>query len=356
MWPFSKRESEKRESAPFTDSVAGALFAQASGTTTGDPSALGALEAAAGLYAAAAAAARVTPANEITAALTPACRALIFRDCIRRGESVHRLIAEGGAVRLLPAGSWDVRGAPDERSWWYRLDQFGPSGNSTHLVPSAAVVHVRYATDAARPWHGISPLGWARATGALAAALESRLAEESAGPVGHVLAVPADGGDGEADDSLVQLKSDLAGARGKTVLAETVMSGWGEGRTAAPQHDFRPQRFGANPPATLPVLRSDAALAVLAACQVPGALFDHSDGTAQREAWRRWAMGPLAGLAAIVEAELSAKLDQPVRFDFSGLWAHDIQGRAASFAKLVAGGMPLDRAAAVSGVLSAEEG
>ena len=168
--------------------------------------------------------------------------------------------------------------------------------------------------------------------------------------------MPADGGDGEDDDPLVKLKSDLAGARGKTVLAETVMSGWGEGRTAAPQADYKPQRFGANPPPTLPTLRSDAALAVLAACQVPGALFDHSDGTAQREAWRRWAMGPLAGLAAIVEAELAAKLEQPVRLDFSGLWAHDIQGRAASFAKLVAGGMPLDRAAAVSGVLSAEEG
>ena len=123
MWPFRKREPEIRQQ-PFTDSVASALFAQASGTTTGDPTALGALEAAAGLYAAAAAAARVTPENAITAALTPACRALIFRDCIRRGESVHRLIAEGGAVRLLPAGSWDVRGGPDERSWWYRLDEF----------------------------------------------------------------------------------------------------------------------------------------------------------------------------------------------------------------------------------------
>ena len=50
-------------------------------------------------------------------------------------------------------------------------------------------------------------------------------------------------------------------------------------------------------------------------------------------------MGPLAGLATTVEAELAAKLDQPVRFDFSGLWAHDLAGRASSFKAMVAGGM-----------------
>ena len=36
--------------------------------------------------------------------------------------------------------------------------------------------------------------------------------------------------------------------------------------------------------------------------------------------WRRFAMGPLAGMAAIVEAELSVKLEREIRFDFSGLW------------------------------------
>ena len=353
MWPF-RPKVERREAAPFTDSVVSALFAQASGTTTGDPSALGALEAAAGLYAAAAAAARVTPENSITAALTPACRALIFRDCIRRGESVHRLIAEGGAVRLAPSGSWDVRGGPDERSWFYRLDEFGPSGNLTYFVPSASVLHVRYATDAARPWFGVAPLQWARSTGALAAALEARLAEESGGPVGSIIAIPQDGGDGSDEDPLAQLKLDLAGARGRTILAETVAAAWGEGRAAAPQGDWTPRRFGANPPASLPTLRSDAAMAVLSACQVPVGLFNDSDGTSQRESWRRWAMGPLAGLAAIVEAELAAKLEQPVRLDFAGLWAHDLAGRAAAFQKLVAGGVAVNEALVTAGLLGSE--
>ena len=45
----------------------------------------------------------------------------------------------------------------------------------------------------------------------------------------------------------------------------------------------------------------------------------------------------------------------PVKFDFSGLWAHDIQGRAQAFNRLVQGGMSIEQAAGASGVLMADE-
>ena len=350
-WPW-QREPERREAVPFTDAVVAALSAQAGGTGTGDPSAIGALEAAAGLYAAAFAGARVTPANAMTAALTPACRALIARDLIRRGESVHRIRIEAGGVRLQPIGSWDVRGTADERGWWYRLDEYGPSDNKTDVVAGMSVLHFRYAVDSARPWYGLAPLQWARATGALAAHLETRLGEEAGGPVAHLLPVPADGGDGGDEDPLKMLKADIAAGKGKTLLVETTSAGFGEGRTAAPQRDWTPQRIGASPPDALPTLRTDAAMAVLSACQVPAGLFTDADGTSQREAWRRWAMGPLAGLAATVEAELAAKLDQPVRLDFSGLWAADMAGRAQSFKAMVVAGMDPAKAAGLAGLMA----
>ena len=354
LWPW-QREPEVRQSVPFTDAVVSALAAQAGGTAAGDPTAIAALEAAAGLYAAAFAGARVTPENPMTAALTPGCRALIARDLIRRGESVHQIRIEGSGVRLQPIGSWDVRGGPDERTWWYRIDEFGPSGNLTHFVPSGTVIHARYAVDASRPWFGLAPLQWARSTGTLAANLETRLGEEAGSPVGAVIPVPADGGDGGDDDPLASLKADMAAAKGRTLLAETTAAGWGEGKAAAPLADFKSQRYGANFPATLPTLRTDAALAVLSACQVPAGLFFDAQGVAQREAWRRWAMGPLAGLAAIVEAEISAKLDQPVRFDFGGLWAADMAGRASSFKSMVTAGMEVERAAGLAGLMGGEE-
>ena len=121
------------------------------GSPFGDASAIAALEAAVALYSRAFAAVRLTP--EVPA-LSPACMALVARNLIRRGEDVHQIMVEGGAVRLQPIGSWDVRGGPRELSWWYRCDRcdrFGPSGNLTELVPAAAVLHVRYAVDSARP-------------------------------------------------------------------------------------------------------------------------------------------------------------------------------------------------------------
>ena len=347
-------EPEKREAIPFSDAIVAALHSQAAGTATGDPSAIAALEAAAGLYAAAFAGATLTPANPMTAGLTPACRALIARDLIRRGESVHRIRIEGGGVRLQPIGSWDVRGAADERFWWYRLDEYGPSDNTTDVVSGMSVLHFRYAVDSARPWYGLAPLQWARATGTLAANLEVRLGEETGGPIGHLLPVPQDGGDGGDDDPLAMLKADLAAGRGATLLVETTSAGFGEGRQAAPAEDWKPRRFGASPPDALPTLRADAALAVLAACQVPASLVSDADGTSQREAWRRWAMGPLAGLAATVEAELQTKLDQPVRFDFSGLWAADMAGRASSFKAMVTAGMDPGKAAGLAGLMGSE--
>ena len=352
MWPFTRRrEPEVRQSVPFTDAVVAALQAQAAGTASGDPSAIAALESACALYCRAFAAVKLSPA---VPALTPSTMALIARNLLRRGEDVHQLVVDRGMVRLQPIGSWDVRGGPDPAAWWYRCDRFGPSGNLTELVPAAAVLHCRYAVDSARPWYGISPLGWARSTGTLAANLEVRLGEEAGGPVGHVLPVPADGGDGGDDDALAQFKADLAGAKGKTVLAETTAAGWGEGRTAAPMADYKPQRFGAAVPESSVSLRTAAGEAVLSACGVPVSLVTDADGTSQREAWRRFAMGSVEPLLAVVGEEVEAKLDTRVTFDLSSLWAHDLAGRASSFKALVVAGMALDRVAALSGLLGVE--
>lgn len=353
-WPWSKPETRQTS---YTDALVSLIQSRAGGTAPGDPSAIAALETAAGLWARCFAAAKVSPEGAASA-VSPAVLALLGRELCRRGEAVLCLKIDGGGsgLRLLPAGSWDVRGGYDERAWWYRCDLFGPSGSETAVLPSAGVVHPRYAIDPARPWVGIGPLQWARLTGTLAANLEARLGDEAGAPVGALLPIPADGGDGGDDDPLASLKDDIRGARGRQLLVETVSAGWGEGRTAAPQHDWKPQRFGAAPPESLPVLRSDAALSVLGACGVPPSLAMDADGTAARESWRRFVMGTVEPiLNGPVRAELAEKLGLPgLRFDLMGLWAHDGAGRATMFSKLVAGGLsPLD-ALQKSGLLSDE--
>ena len=356
MWPFTrKRAPEQRANAPYTDALINALEAQAVGQGIGDPSAIAALESAVALYSRAFAAATVTPAEAATA-LTPAVRALVARNLIRRGEDFHRVYVRRGRVVLEPCGFAYAHGhGPDPMSWLYNLTLYGPSGSRHEWVPAASMLHCRYSVDSARPWFGQGPMHWAHRTGTLAGNLESRLGEESGGPVGHILPIPSDGGDGGDDDPLAQLKADLAGARGRTILAETVAAAWGEGRAAAPQSDWKAHRFGGSPPESAVSLRTDASLAVLSACAVPVSLVTDADGTSQREAWRRFVMGSVEPLLATVAEEVERKLEVRVSFDLSGLWAHDLAGRAAGFKALIAGGMALDKAAALSGLVGGED-
>ena len=259
-------------------------------------------------------------------------------------------VSRAGAVRLIPASTWDVWGGHDPDSWSYRADVEGPSGNRTLRLPAAAVVHTRYAVDPRRPWQGLPPTSYASATGVLLSNIEKRLGQEAGGPVGHLIPIPQDGGDGEDGDPLATLKQTVGKLAGKVALVETTAAGWGEGLTGAPRTDWKAQRFGANPPPPLVTLRSDAANAVLAACGVPVALVSDADGTSQREAWRRFVMGALEPVAACLAGELSAKLETPVSFGFGNLWAHDLAGRAQAFGALTDEKLSAAEARRVAGI------
>ena len=361
LWPFGRSEKRAAQGggsqggAGFTDAVVQALLAQAAGGTTADPSATAALEAAAGSYARAFAVAEVTPATAATRALNPAVLSLMARDLIRRGESVHVIEVGRYGVRLTPAGSWDVRGGFDPLTWRYRVDLFGPSGNITRHLPGASVVHARYSTDRERPWLGVAPLAWARLTSKLHANLEDALSDEAGGKRGHILPVPAgpDADGDDTDDPNASLRADLANMRGDTVMAETTAHGWGEGKSAAPLADLKPNRIGANPPASMAALRNDSGMAVLAACGCAADLFVPGDAAGQRESWRRFLHGSVQPLGDLLAAELAIKLDVPgLRLDFRDLFASDLSGRARAFGSLVKGGMEMERAARLAGLAS----
>ena len=85
------------------------------------------------------------------------------------------------------------------------------------------------------------------------------------------------------------------------------------------------------------------------------ALFDDSDGTSQRESFRRYLTTVVQPLSRLLERELADKLDAPdVGLSFDGLYAHDLQGRATAFQKLIAGGLPVQEALVTSGLIAGE--
>ena len=96
-------------------------------------------------------------------------------------------------------------------------------------------------------------------------------------------------------------------------------------------------------------LRKDAFAHVLAACGMPAAIFTGDAAQASREALRAWHMGTVLPLARMVEHELSAKLETPVKLRFDA-YAKDMVSRAQVVSKLTQAGVALPTAMAAVGM------
>ena len=335
LWPFSRPET--RDS--LTDAVLAGLLANATGSQTAKVSALGAVEACAGLWGRSFASAAVTPSSMAASALTPDILERIGRALLLRGEAVFEIWVEDGELRLIQAVTWDLSGRDN---WLYRADFATPSATYSRTIPADRILHPRIGTTSERPWAGESPLP--SATAGLAAGLESKLTEEVKGPVGSVIPVPHTG-------SLAGLQADITRLGGKVELVETTAGGYGDA-ASAPKADWMPRRIGANFPTSLVELRREVSAGILAAAGCPGSPLLRADGTLAREELRRFAHTTIEPVARAIAGERAAKLDTPeLAFDFSALFASDLSGRARSFASMVKAGMDLTQAAGLAGLL-----
>ena len=102
----------------------------------------------------------------------------------------------------------------------------------------------------------------------------------------------------------------------------------------------------------MPDLAQQAFERVLAATGTPPSLFVDSDGTSQREAVRRWHLGTVLPLAKLLEHELTAKLETPIKLRFDS-YAMDMVSRATVVAKLTQAGVPMATALDAIGLAEA---
>ena len=356
-WPWQKQEPEKRSTAQgYTASLTAAFEGAAVAGTETAPLATAALEAAAGLYSRCMAAALVKGDPAIERVLSPAVLGLIARNLVRRGEDFHLIQVRNGRLELRPQGFTYAHGSSaDPMAWAYSTTEYGPTDSMHRWVPAASMLHTRYSVDASRPWLGVPPWSWAASTGAAIAAIERMVANEAGGPHGHLLQVPEAPQTGEDDDTqqLNPFRSDLAKAKGKTLVMEHPADWKDDGPQGGGAKQLEYLRFGMDTPAGVDALRTATGRDVLAACGVPPTLFvANSDGTAQREAFRRFMHSSLTPLARLMEAELRAKLDAPdLELDLNAIHAADTAGRSRAFGSLVKAGVHPQDAAANTGVV-----
>ena len=341
IWPFSNKLETR---ASYTDVLIASLVSRASGKTLAIPSATGALEACSGVVGRAFAASEVAGPDSLIQALTPSIMEMIGRSLIRVGELVLLIDTQGGRLRLLPAESHDVEGGPDPSTWEYRLTLGGPSRTITHdFVPSQQVLHFRYACDPSTPWRGNSPMDVATLAGKLSAETVRALADESSGPVGRLLGIPIDG----ADATVEALKKDITNARGKMAIIEA--GDWGSAGDA--KVALKSERFGSEPPTSMVDLLNASSREVYAACGLNGSLWGSGDAASTREAWRLALFSVLSPLGRLVEAELQDKLEDTVTLSWQELRASDLSGRARAFQSMVGGGMAVDQAVSIAGLM-----
>lgn len=345
-WPSWGRRAERRES--FTDLLVAAAVERASGKTDARIGATGALQAASGMVSRAFAAATVEAPGNLAAAVSPFVRSQIARALMRTGEHVAMIdVDPEGIVSLRPASHWDVQGDIDPASWVYRVTMAGPSVTRTRYVPAAGVVHCRAETDAREPWRGIGPLQSASLAGRLSAETLASLTDQERSPRGGLLPLPVDG----EDPTVAALKTDIRNLSGQIAFVESTQTMHGGAPGSAPRGDWDVKRIGADPPRAEVELLTQAGLEVVNACGAAG-LFEGGDGTAAREAYRRWMHSTVQPLGALVSAELSEKLDAPISLDFGPLMASDLAGKARGFQSLVGGGMDVERAAGLAGLVT----
>ena len=122
--------------------------------------------------------------------------------------------------------------------------------------------------------------------------------------------------------------------------------------SGAARTDWRTLRVGAEPPDTLRGLRMDSERSILAACGVPPTLAQPSDGSFAREALRQFLHLGIQPVADVLADTIRDAFDlDAFRFDFSGLMASGLSGRARAFGQLVTAGKSLEDAARLTNLL-----
>ena len=223
---------------------------------------IAAIEAVAGRASALMSVAQVSGGPRAAQALTPTVLAMITRNLIEAGESLHAVkVRRNGEVYLCPAQRhWTVLGGIDPEAWVINATLTGAMTVAALEAPRAAWLHVVKDADPDYPWRGVSALQRAPITTALARTVEDALRIEAQQPTKSLIPLPQ--GPGPDRDTL---RAEITNKAYQIAFPTTTAAGFGSGRTSAPVTDWKPQRLKPMPEAALVELSDKATARVVAA-------------------------------------------------------------------------------------------
>ena len=358
-WPWSRTPEKRQSGGGYTYAIVAAIEAQAS-STVADVSSTAVIEAATGALSRALMSCEVVGPSWVQDAVTPDWLAWCGRAVVRQGGALSTIDSRGDRTVLTPIAFYNFESQTqlddvDEETWLCRATAYGPSSSVTRLLPRNRLVFVRWGVGAGTRYRPRGPTSWAHLTARLQGEVERSLADESGGPLAQLLTTP-EGTDTDSDDDTdpwVAVRASLKGARGGLALLETVATGGGDGSSARPARDWDPRRLGPNMPESMVKAADMAFQRMLAACGCPPSMFVSDDGTAQREALRRWHLNVVQPITKLLEHELRLRLEVDVRLRHD-TYALDMVSRAQVGDKLVRAGVPIATAMAAVGL--AEDG
>ena len=274
-WVGLSERATLKVTGDYTEQQFDALFSQVTGAVISGG--IAAVEAVAGRVASMLSVAHVEGGRRAEQALTPTVLAMIGRQLIQRGESLHAVkVRREGSIYLCPAQElWTVYGGEDPEEWVVDATLSGAQTVYQHVAPRSGWLHIIRDATPGYPWRGVSGLQRAQVTNAMAAAAEDALLREAQQPVKQLIPLPQ----GMAQATKDTLRDSLIDRVTKLALPETTAGGYGAGRTSAPTTDWKPYRLQPMPDAALVQAASDAQARVVAALGAHPALIGGGGGT-----------------------------------------------------------------------------
>ena len=287
----------------------------------------------------------IEPAS-VVSTLRKEVLASMIRRMLTQGESLAVMDMNDGKLVAYQSVGWDLSGNDsDPNKWKYQAEVATPSGSKTITTTGAGVIHFRYVSEPENPYIGYSPLYLMQKTAGTMYEIDSRFDEESQTSVGQILSMTQESEKTDTQDDWLHHYQYLNQMKGG-IFVERQNRERGSMQSFAGRTRVGPE-FSLNQVYLRDRLHADIASAFGVPVEL---LIADGEGTATREAFRRFVLTCIQPLASNLSEELSMKLDVSVRFSFESLRSADLQGIARAIKALTDSGETLEDALKLAGI------